>query len=126
MLTQFRDWLKTKYEADFFYIGKIDNAREKVIGIYHDTPLSQVEAIGKNSSYGTASLRVLIHWNQNAAETESAAQNLYETLKHIFDIDMQDIHIQYLRLLQDGPVFVGTDDNGVYEYVITLTIYYRR
>ena len=126
MLSTFRDWLKTVFEADSYQIGKIDNRREHAIGISSGNPLMQVDAIGKCSSYSTTSVRILVHWSQNAAETETAARELYDALRHINDMDMGDIHVQYLYLLQAEPVFVGTDDNGIYEYVIAATIYYRR
>lgn len=126
MLSDFRDWIKTIFAADSYQIGKIDGKREKAVGIYPGSPLAQIEAFGGCNSYGTAPIRILIHWNRNMRETETAARDLYNKLKHISDIDMGEIHCQYLYLLQDEPVFVGTDDNGVYEYVIQLTIYYRR
>lgn len=126
MLAQFRDWIKTQFKAEYYQIGKIDNSREKVIGIYGDSPLTQIESFGKNSSYGSASIRILLHWTKNAADTETAARGLFESLRHVTDVDMSDVHVQYLYLSQDEPAFIGTDENGVYEYVITATIYYRR
>ena len=39
---------------------------------------------------------------------------------------MTDIHVQYIDLDYDEPISIGSDENGVYEYVISGTIYYRK
>lgn len=126
MLAEFRDFIKTFAVGDYFSIGKIDSTKDKSIGVYGDSSYTRVEAIGKESNYDIANLRILIHWNKNLSETEAAARALYDYLRYQSDFDMSDIHVYYLDLIQGEPLFVGTDDNGVYEYVITMRIYYRR
>ena len=127
MLAEFRDCLKTLDVADNYYIGKIDNSKLKTIGVYgHQGGLARVEAIGKESSYNVTRIRILIHWNKNAKETETASWNVYELLRYITDVDMGTVHVQYLSLDESEPAFIGTDDNGVYEYHISARIYYRR
>ena len=37
-----------------------------------------------------------------------------------------ETHINYLRLMVPEPQDVGTDDDGVYEYVIWLDFLYER
>jgi hypothetical protein len=59
-------------------------------------------------------------------ETETVARDLYEKLRYITDTDINGIHVYYLDLLYGEPVFVGTDDEGVYEYVIACVVYYER
>ena len=127
MLAEFRDYLKTLDVADNYYIGKIDNSKLKTIGVYgQQGGLARVEAIGKKSSYNVTRIRILIHWNKNAKETETASWNVYELLRYITDVDMGTVHVQYLSLDESEPAFIGTDDNGVYEYHISARIYYRR
>lgn len=126
MLAEFRDYLKTLDVADNYYIGKIDNSKLKTVGIYGQGGLARVEAVGGESSYNVSRVRILIHWNKNANETEMASWNLYCNLRFITDVDMGDIHVQYLSLDESEPTFLGTDDNGVYEYHISARIYYRR
>lgn len=126
MLAEIRDYLKTLNIADYYTIGKIDNAKERAIGVYGDGYLGRVEAFGKNSSYDITGIRILYHGTKNLKETEQVARSLYESLRYITDIDMSSIHIQYLDLNYSEPVFLGTDSNGVYEYVISGVIYYRR
>lgn len=125
MLAEFRDYIKTLGVADYYSIGKIDNAKEKSLGIYGDSTRRRIEAIGKNKSYSVCQFRILLHWNKNLAETETQARYLFDQLRYITDTDMSTMHVQYLDLSYEEPVFVGTDSNGVYEYVISGTIYYR-
>lgn len=127
MLATFRDYLKTLSLADNYYIGKIDNTKLKTIGIYGQPSLRRVEAIGKASSYDIAGIRMLVHWNKNARESEEAARNIFESIRYITDADISEsVHVNYLDLIEPEPNFIGTDDNGVYEYHISARIYYRR
>lgn len=127
MLATFREYLKTLNLADNYYIGKIDNTKLKTIGIYSQPGVRRVEAIGKASSYDIAGVRILVHWNKSARETEEAARNIFESIRYITGTDIsEEIHVDYLDLLESEPNFIGTDDNGVYEYHISARIYYRR
>lgn len=126
MLSVFRDYISTLGIGEHFTIGKIDNSKDKSIGVYGDGYQRRVEAIGKCSSYDTAGIRILIHWTKNLADTETNARSLYESLRYITDTDMGEVHIQYFMLNYDEPVFLGTDENGVYEYMISGVAYYRK
>ena len=126
MLAKFRDFVKTFNIGEHFSIGKIDGTKQKSVGIYGDRGGQRVEAIGRLSSYDRANVRILIHWTKNLNDTEQAARSLFEALRYQTDLDMDGVHVYYIDLLQSEPAFVGTDESGVYEYVITLTIYYER
>ena len=69
---------------------------------------------------------ILIHWNKNADETEKAAFELYTQLGAVSSLTLTNTHVQFIALLQSEPVDAGTDDNGVFERVIELDIYYKR
>lgn len=126
MLAELRDFLKTQIDADHYSIGKIDDSKLKSVGVYGDYNNRRVEAVGRAKSYDEAGVRILLHWTKNLNETESVARDLYEKLRYITDTDMGNIHVQYLSLNYAEPVLVGTDGNGVFEYVISGTVYYRR
>lgn len=126
MLEELKDYLKTLDLADYYYVGKIDNKREKVIGVYPMEIGARVEAIGKSSSYDKAGFQILVHWNKNAVETEETARAIYEALRYITDTEMGEVYVYYLDLNIGEPVFLGTDQENVYEYHISGTIYYRR
>lgn len=129
-LAEIRDWLKTLNVAENYYIGRLDNKKEKSLGVYSKPGSGRpVMALGGagNSSYDIKRISLLLHWNRNASETETAAQCLWNSLFCCTDIEIPSgSHIQYIQPNVPEPVAVGTDDNGIYEYVIELNIYYRR
>lgn len=129
-LAEVRDWLKTMSTAEHFYIGKLDAKQDKSLGVYSRAATGQAPDIplGGLSCAKTAVKQVslLLHWNQNAKETDAAAQTLFEALETAAGIQIGGRPVAYLQLLVPEPVDVGTDENGVYERVIWMDIYYRR
>lgn len=126
MLAEFKDYLKSLDVADYYYIGKIENIKEKVIGVYSVGNMERVEAVGRASSYDVAELQILVHWNRNARESEEASRSLYESIRYIQDEQMGDIYVAFVDLEYGEPVFLGTDENNVYEYSIMLRVYFGR
>ena len=126
-LANIRDIIKTFNFADNYYIGKLDNKKDKSIGVYslkrNDGP---VTAIGGDSTYDIIGVSILIHWNNNADDTEVTARQLYEKLRTVKDIKINDRQIYMIQLLFPEPVDVGTDEKGIYERVIEMKIYYER
>lgn len=128
-LVQIKDWLKSIYAADHYYIGRLDNKKEKSLGVYdRPTGTRPVMALGglQNSSYNIRGISLLLHWTRNKQEAEEAAFELWDRLIGIRDLDTEYGHIQYLQMTIPEPIGVGTDANGVYEYVINFNLYYRR
>lgn len=116
-------------DDDNVYIGKLDNKKQKSIGIYNrKLEGSPHVALGglKCTTYDAKPVSLLIHWNNSKNETEMAACELFEKLRSISGLDIGDNHINFLRLMVPEPQDVGTDDNGVYEYVIWLDFVYER
>lgn len=126
MLVEFKDFIKTFEIGEHFSIGLIDESKDKSIGIYGNSSPNRIEAVGKESKYSMTFMRILVHWNKNLRETETAARSLFELLRYQSNFDMGDIHVNYIDLLSEEPIYLGTDENGVYEYVISLRIFYRR
>ena len=126
-LAEIRDWLKTLDVAESYYIGRLDNKKEKSLGIYDGKASGRpVIALGGNSSYDIKTVSLLLHWNRNKNEAENAARSLWDQLVGIHNVDVEDNYIQYLQMTVPHPVSVGTDPGGVYEYVINFNLYYRR
>lgn len=114
---------------DNVYIGKLDNKKQKSIGVYsRPTSGSANIAIGglECTTYDTKPISLLIHWNKIKDETERTAYDLFEKLRSVTSLSIGDTHIDYLRLMVPEPQDVGTDDGGVYEYVIWLDFIYQR
>ena len=126
-LSDVRDWLKTLIDADHYYIGKLDRKPERAIGVYQRrNPAPPTMAIGQASSYEIKPISILIHWNKNADTTEKTAYDLYESIKAVTSLTLNDTRVLFISLRQSEPVDVGTDDAGIYERVIEFDIYYER
>lgn len=127
-LAEIRDWLSTLDVAEHYYIGRLDNKKEKSLGVYSRRRGSApVMALGGQSSYDMKGVSLLLHWNRNARETEAAALNLWELLFGMTRVDVPSgARIQYIQPNVPEPVAVGTDEGGVYEYVIELNLYVRK
>lgn len=114
-------------EEDRVYIGKLDNKQDKSIGVYsRKGEGAPVTALGGYSSYDIKPVSLLVHWNQDKEETEAAAFSLFERLKKETRITIGSIQIPYIRLMVPEPQDVGTDDNGIYEYVIWIDFIYQK
>ena len=114
---------------DNVYIGKLDNKKQKAIGEYgRSSSGPPVTALGglEYSTYDIRPISLLVHWTKDKSEAEAAAYKLFEKLKNVTSLSIKDTHINYLRLMVPEPQDVGTDDNGVYEYVIWLDFIYQR
>ena len=110
------------------YIGKLDNKQQKAVGVYERKGSGPpVTALGGPccATYGTRRLSLLVHWTKSKSETESAAWELYEKLKTVDSLTIGNTFVTGLILQVPEPVDVGTDDSGVYEYVIWLDLIYN-
>ena len=111
------------------YIGKLNNKKQHAIGVYHRKGEgSPITALGgaMYSSYDIKRISLLVHWDKDPQASESAAWELYEKLRNISSLIIGDTPILFVILQVPEPVSVGTDDNGVYEYVIWLDFVYQR
>ena len=114
---------------DNVYMGKLDSKKLKSIGVY-SRPVSGSPniAIGglECTTYDTKPVSLLVHWSKNKDETEKTAYELFEKLRNVTSLTIGDTPINYLSLMVPEPQDVGTDDGGVYEYVIWLDFIYER
>lgn len=111
------------------YIGKLNNKKDHSIGVYHRQGSGPpVMALGGNdySSYDIRRISLLVHWDRDVQASEQAAYELYEKLKNVSSLSIGDTPINCIILQVPEPVDVGTDDKGVYEYVIWLDFVYQR
>lgn len=120
---------KSHMIADYFYIGKLDNKKEKSIGVYQLKRSNPPNiAIGGllNTKTMEKSVSILIHWNKNAKETEQKAYEIYYKLLCLKDFEINNVKINYIKLLVPEPIDVGTDSSNVYERVIEAIFYYEK
>ena len=129
-LKKIKDWVKTlDTGAKHFHIGKLDNKHDESIGIYASKQsLKPYIALGglANTSYNKKAITILIHWNKNQDSTEVASTLVYNKLEYKTNIMIDDVKINYIELLDNEPIDVGTDDKGVYEMVINAVFYYEK
>lgn len=127
LLSEVREYLKTKIDCPQWYSGKIDGSKEKCIGLYNVQGPAPNLALGGlvNTSYSTKAISILVHWTKNCNTAEQKSQEVYNALfgqeaiigdKRVIKFDMRT----------PEPVAVGTDSNGVFEFVIETVIYYER
>lgn len=128
-LGDIRNYLAGLGIADQVYIGKLNNKKDHSIGVYHrkgsGPPVTALGGI-ENSSYDIRRISLLVHWDKDVNASERAAYELYNKLQNVSSLDIGDTHVNFLILQVPEPEDVGTDDNGVYEYVIWLDFVYQR
>lgn len=131
-MTDIREWVSGLGVTDDsrVYIGKLDNKKQKSIGVYsRKREMTEEVALGgrEMTSCATKSISILIHWNKSLRESEEAAQALFAALQNAsVDFTIGDANVCYIALQVQEPVDVGTDDSGVYEFVIWVDFIYQR
>lgn len=127
LLADIKDWLKTVGNAEHYYTGKLDNKKQKSIGVYQRASYGPKKySIGGNKKYEVKNVSLLVHWNENAKETETAAMELFEKLEEMKQFRINDTKVYFLSMQVPEPVDVGTDDNGIYERAIWLDLYFMK
>lgn len=128
-LEDIKNWIKTIFSAEHYYMGKLDNKQDKSIGIYQrkaNNPPRMCIGGEMNTSYDVKSVSILVHWSNDASEAEKAAYELFNNIKKCRNVTINNIHIPYIQLLNSEPIDVATDEKGIYERVIELDIYYAK
>lgn len=111
------------------WIGKLQDKVEKSIGVYPLKRSGQPRIpIGglKNTTYDTKRISILIHWNRNVLDAEQASDTLFQLIRDTKNVTINGRKIMFIQMLVPEAVPVGTDDGGIYEYVIEAEFYYER
>lgn len=123
-----KDFIKT-FNLDFekYYCGKIESKYQKVLGVYSlrnssnfIIPLGGISNKSSNDIY----ISLLVHYNNDYIDTESIAQDLFNKLSTTTCFSFNGFIINYINMLVNQPIDVGTDDNQIYERVIQIQINY--
>ncbi|MDF2804943.1 MAG: hypothetical protein K0S61_4848 [Anaerocolumna sp.] len=127
LLSEIKDWLKTKIDCPNWYAGKIDGSVEQCIGIYSIEGGKPNIAIGglSNTTYAKKSISILVHWGKNTTPAEQKAQEVYNVLFGQSDV-IGGKRVIMFDMRTSEPIGVGTDDNGIFEFVIEVNIIYER
>lgn len=123
-------WIKTlSTQADNYYCGMLNNKKEKSFGVYQlkESRARDIAVGGQaTTKTGCKGISILVHWTSSARETEAAAASLYADLASVGTPTIGGKKVNYINLLHDEPIDVGTDENGICERVIEFVIYYER
>lgn len=125
-LKNVKDWMQKQIQANW-KIGIYDSSKQKTICVRNLTSNRSKLAIGGLANTNTAvkGVSIVVHWTKNPDETECIVQAVHELF-----YGKQPIISGYQTVLcemrSDEPISVGTDDNGIYEYVIETWITYMR
>lgn len=127
-ISDFKEWLKTKINCPSWFAGGLRTADEKAIVIYNGKAFINPMAIGglQNSSYKGKGIRILIHWNKNVRESELKAQEVYNAINGLTNVEVAGKRVIKFNMRDPEPIYLGVDDSGIYEYVIDLEIIYER
>lgn len=124
-LAEFRDWLKAVVSSPQWYLSSRGGG-EQSITLYATTGAPGRIAVGgpQATGYAVRPVSILVHWGKSASAAEVKAQEVYDALFG------QKATIggkrSWFHMPQSGPIGVGVDSEGVYEFVIETHIYHER
>ena len=126
-LKDVKDWLKSQVSADIWKIGTYDVSKEKTVCVRNLTSNRSMLAIGGLQSTTTAvkGVSIVVHWNKNPDETERVAQSMH-ALFYGQQPKIGDYRDIKCDMSSYEPISVGTDGEGIYEYVIETWLTYER
>lgn len=128
MLTAIKDYFKSGFGwADKISIGKIDNNADKAICFYTSNVAREAaHTIGGKAlqSYHHKAVTILIRWGRSKQAAEDKAQAVFD----FFDETQFELSGKHAFCLSvyEGPIDLGTDENGIFEYSIELDIYMKK
>lgn len=124
------NWIKTlSTKAENYYCGILNDKKEKSFGVYQlkDSRARNISIGGETTTKtGIKGISVLVHWNRSTRDAENIAARLYSDLAANISPTIGGKKTNYIKLLHDEPIDVGTDENGICERVIEFVIYYER
>ena len=123
--------LETNFNEDLkdfsLSTGKINNNAEKAICFYNSKRTLAYDArIGgkNNKSTKIKPITILLRFTKNQDSAETMAQKLYDFYcERSFFIEEKRI---FVEMLYDEPIYLGTDEKGVFEYSLELNMYEGR
>lgn len=126
--TNFKDFLKSlNTKFDNYYCGRLDTKKLHSVGVYSLRNDCKIPIGGEdNHKTFSESFSVLIHWDNNYDNTEQKARELQSELQTIQNVKYGNFDINFIKLSYSEPIDVSSDDKGIFERVIELTVYYNK
>ena len=104
--------------ADMIWLHTIARNEECALGVYiRKGNRQKQELLGgeDNRAYGTLPVTVLLRWGKDGAAAEAKAAEVYSRLTEL-DLSFA---------LFEGPVWLGADGRGVFEYTVDVDFLYE-
>ena len=123
-------WLKSlDIKPDYYYCGTLNSKKTKSFGIYQlgSRQPRQVAIGGLNATKSARKgATILVHWNESSRESENTALALYQAIEAAANAEIGSSKVSYIELPYNEPICVGTDDHGIFEFVIDIIFHYER
>jgi hypothetical protein len=127
-LADVRDYIASLNLTKEVYMGKLSDKPERSIGVYnskHQYPYHGTLGGPNQQGYGIKHITLLVHWNKSPRDTEKVATALFDAINIVRDAKINKTTIKFIQLLYDLQD-IGTDETGVYEYVIEAAVIYEK
>lgn len=127
-LADVRDYITSLNLTKEVYMGKLPDKPERSIGVYnskHQYPYHGTLGGPNQQGYGIKHITLLVHWNKSPRDTEKVATALFDAINIVRDAKINKTTIKFIQLLYDLQD-IGTDETGVYEYVIEVAVIYEK
>lgn len=127
-LADVRDYIASLDLTKEVYMGKLPDKPERSIGVYnskHQYPYHGTLGGPNQQGYGIKHITLLVHWNKSPRDTEKVATALFDTINIARDVKINETTIKFIQPLYNLQD-IGTDDAGVYEYVIEVAVIYEK
>jgi hypothetical protein len=127
-LADVRDYIASLDLTKEVYMGKLPVKPERSIGVYnskHQYPYHGTLGGPNQQGYGIKHITLLVHWNKSPRDTEKAATALFDAINIARDVKINETTIKFIQSIYDLQD-IGTDDAGVYEYVIEVAVIYEK
>lgn len=124
-LENLKNYLKEQTDVgDGIALGAIDGNRDRFLGVYPGKPPDkQHVCLGGLEQTTTAELyaTLLVHWSKSMVEAMDKAQQIWALFYAKGRCTMDGATV-YAVDPGGGPVPIGRDDRGIFEFVINLKI----
>lgn len=117
-----KNYLKTIIDIPSWYCGTIDKNQEKAIGVYDNKRvLSKISQYDNLQTYTITPFSLLIRYTQNYIKANKKAYEIYNLLKTQQELEI-DNKTYFIKLIDENPQNTGSDDKGIYEFVIDFDL----
>lgn len=124
----FIDYLAAKFPpyAGLIFNGFIDRNQEQAIGVYSKNRNDPIVVYGHFGSLKSKSISILVHWGRDADAAENVANAIYVAMEtEPGGTAIGSYRLVKFDMMDDTPVNISRDDNGICEYTIRAAIYYN-